>query len=464
MQDNQPATSTIYISNISEDVWPFISAMSDNQAKAYEIDENALLADRHLFSNLGEENILLILPTQIEPDFMDYFMELFTGKNIRIIVPKIHTGEICNDILKDPNIMAEIDSAANSSQRLEIVSYSASLQFLHLIRTLKQKHTNIITPESPEEEDAWTINFFGSKSGIRQLAQQSGTFEPDFKMPDGLICMGIEDASKIAANKYITEHGVVLKTNKGHSGAGVLIFRPGDLPLEYTACQVTINELLQKDKYWKLFPIIIESYIPPNPAIGGGFPNVEFKILKSGRVDFLYYCGMRVTPQGVFKGVEVNDESLNDRIAAQITDTGFFVGERLAREGYRGHFDVDFIAAKNSDLYVTESNVRRTGGSHVYYTSLALFGKDFMHTTYSLSNDGHQLPQSTQWNFKKLRSLLSPLLFNRTTKEGLIIVAANSVRRGNFYYIVFGNNKKRALDIEAQMETLLKQSTPATLR
>ena len=80
MQDNQPATSTIYISNISEDVWPFISAMSDNQAKAYEIDENALLADRHLFSNLGEENILLILPTQIEPDFMDYFMELFTGK------------------------------------------------------------------------------------------------------------------------------------------------------------------------------------------------------------------------------------------------------------------------------------------------------------------------------------------------------------------------------------------------
>ena len=451
--------TTIYISNISEDVWPFISAITDTQAKAYEIEENALLADRHLFSTLGEENILLILPSQIEPDFMAYFHELFNGKKIRIIVPKIHSGEICSDILKDPAIMTEIDKIVKISQKVEIISYSASLQFLNLIRSLKQKHTNIITPESPDEEDAWTVNFFGSKSGIRQLAQQSVTYEPDFKMPEGLICMGLEDAAKIAANKYITEQGVVLKTNKGHSGAGVLIFRPGDLPLEYTACQVTINELLNKESYWKLFPIIIESYIPPNFNIGGGFPNVEFKILNNGRVDFLYYCGQRVTPQGIFKGVEINDESLNDRVAAQITDTGFFVGERLAKEGYRGHFDVDFISAKNGELYVTESNVRRTGGSHVYYTSVALFGKDFMHQTYSLSNDGYPLPTNTQWSFRKLRTILSPILYKKSTKEGLVIVAANSVSRGNFYYIVFGRNKRRAGEIEQKMEELFKAST-----
>ena len=107
-------------------------------------------------------------------------------------------------------------------------------------------------------------------------------------MPDGIVVSGIIDASRIAANKYIREHGVVIKTNKGHSGAGVLLLREGDLPTEYTACQKKILSLLRKDEYWKLFPIIIESLISVNQSIGGGCPNVEFKILKNGHVEFLF--------------------------------------------------------------------------------------------------------------------------------------------------------------------------------
>lgn len=67
--------------------------------------------------------------------------------------------------------------------------------------------------------------FYGSKSGIRQLAQQSRAVEPDLMMPDGIIASGVIDASRIAANKYIKERGVVLKTNKGHAGVGVLLFK-----------------------------------------------------------------------------------------------------------------------------------------------------------------------------------------------------------------------------------------------
>ena len=40
----------IYISNLSEDVWPFISTISDPVARRSEIDENAIsLVDRDLF-------------------------------------------------------------------------------------------------------------------------------------------------------------------------------------------------------------------------------------------------------------------------------------------------------------------------------------------------------------------------------------------------------------------------------
>ncbi len=458
--NNKKPVASIYISNISEDVWPFISAISDSQTKVFEIEENARLADRDLFTNADEENLLLILPSAPEPDFVNYYFNVFGKRQMQILVPKIHTGEICEDILKDQTIISQINQTASLSQKLEIISYSTSSQFLHLVKELKEKFSNITTPEAPEEEDAWTVNFFGSKSGIRQLAQQSGTHEPDFKMAEGLICMGIEDAAKIAANMYVNEDGVVIKTNKGHSGAGVLIFRPGDLPREYTSCVVTILDQFTKESYWNKFPIIIEKYIQTNISIGGGFPNVEFKILKNGRIEFLFFGGMRVTKEGVYKGMDIGNDSLSDRIAARIVDTGFYLAENLLKEGFRGHFDVDFIAAKNGELYVTESNVRRTGATHVYYSSLALFGKNFMHETYSLSNNLYQITtENINWNFRKLYQALESILFNKSTNEGLVIVGVNLLTQGRFGYIIFGKTKRRSLEIEAKMEHLLKHVT-----
>ena len=202
-------------------------------------------------------------------------------------------------------------------------SYTTSQPFLDLVRFLRNRGLTVSTPDSPEEDDAWTVNFYGSKSGIRQLAQQSRAIEPDLVMPEGVIGSGIIDASRIAANKYIKERGVVLKTNKGHSGIGVLLFKEGDLPLEFYECQQKILSILQKDAYWNLFPIVIESYITINPSIGGGCPNVEFRILKNGHVELSFYGGMRMTPDGSFRGMEIHNDVISDQIAARLVDTGF---------------------------------------------------------------------------------------------------------------------------------------------
>ena len=76
---------------------------------------------------------------------------------------------------------------------------------MDLVRFLRNRGLTVSTPDSPEEDDAWTVNFYGSKSGIRQLAQQSRAVEPDLIMAEGVIGSGIIDASRIAANKYIKE-------------------------------------------------------------------------------------------------------------------------------------------------------------------------------------------------------------------------------------------------------------------
>jgi hypothetical protein len=447
----------VYIFNLSEDVWPFICAMSDDVARTKEIEENANLTDRDLFSIAEESEAIFVSPKPIHSGFLTYYNSLFGNRKLTVLVPKHHTGEICKDILDDREIFSELIKAANSVRKLTVTSYSASPQFFRLIEELRKTGITVYTPESPEEESAWSVNFFGSKSGIRQLAQKSSAREPDFQMPDGLVCSGIVDASRIAAHKYIKEDGVVVKTNKGHSGAGVLIFRPGDLPREYRMCQEAILTKLQKDRYWEQFPIVIEDYITVNPFIGGGFPNVEFKVQKGGKVEFLYYCGMRIRPNGVFNGVEINEDCLPDRLSTRLIDTGYFIGEQYAAAGYRGYFDVDFVAAKYGQIFVTESNARRTGGTHVYKTAVELIGKDFMMDSYVLSDNAYQLPNTSKPTFEEMHTLLMPVLYSKRGKEGVIIVSSNLLSQGTLAYIIIGKNKKRALEIEVQMEDLLKK-------
>lgn len=446
---------TVYIFNMAEDVWPFISSMSNVVEQRAEVDACANLADRDLFSNSDEDNLTIITPRKIDPDFLEYVASLTGKKKWHILVPNKHSGQICLDIIQDRSLFNQLVELANGAKKLILTSYAVSPQFFQLITELKNYGIEVYTPEAPTEENAWCVNFFGSKSGIRQLAQKSSALEPDLMMSDGLICVQTLDASRIAAQKYVKENGVVLKTNKGHTGMGVLIFRPGDLPTDYQNCQKAILNILRQNEYWDKFPIIVESLVNINQAVGGGTPSIEFKIQKSGRIEFLYYCGMRMLPNGTFLGVEINEDIINDRISARIIDTGFFIAEQYASLGYRGYFDVDMVAAKNGEIYVSESNVRRTGGTHVYQMANTLIGKDFFTDSYILSNNAYELKVGARPSFKQVVNLLSPILFNKKTKEGLVIASANLLTQSTFAYVVFAKSKKKAMEIETKMFKLL---------
>ena len=449
-------TVLVYIFNMSEDVWPFISAMSNADARSAEIVENAYLGDSRMFQFAGEnDDVLYITPQGVSEKFLEYFRTLFPQTRLTVLTTGQHSGVICEDILHDPSILSTLIEAANSTKKLTLTSYSPSQPFLQLVRALRAKGLVIYTPDAPDEEDGWTVNFFGSKSGIRQLAQQSTNEEPDFKMADGLICFGIEDASKIAAIRYVKEQGVVIKTNKGHSGIGVEIFRPGDLPEDFHACQEKIYELLKRNSYWQMFPIIIEKYINISTTVAGGNPNVEFKISRNGHIDFLYQCGVLVDKAGQFHGIEVGDDIMPERISAQIKDTGYYIAERFAQAGYRGYFDVDYVAGRNGEIYVAECNVRSTGGTFVYATAVALFGENFMFDTYLFSNNGYSISHLKRFTFSALLERLSPVLFNKETKEGIVLTSENLLRMQKFSFIVFAKTKKRSYEIEARMIELL---------
>ena len=447
---------TIYISNMSEDVWPFIQSMSNTYERQVEITENAGLAEHDLFSFTGRDNLVMVMPKPIKKFYLDYFLKISKNKNFQILSPSFHTGEISKDIVSDRQLFDELVKITAGYRNVNLVSYSCSPQFLKLANELRKSSVSLETPESPEEPDSWIVDFYGSKSGIRQLSQQSQAKEPDFKMPPGLISVDIENTAKIAAKLYTKENSLVIKTNKGHAGAGLHILRENNLSKNYNKCVEEILNLFKKENYWSKFPIIIEKYIDPALTIGGGYPNIEFRINGNGKIEFLYYCALRVSETGVFKGVEINNSIINDQDTAQIMDTGFFIGEQLSSRGYRGYYEVDFVASKNGDIFVTESNIRRTGGTHVYHLAKYLFGKDFLYDTFILTNNAYKFDKKhNNIDPKKFFSILEPILYDNKKREGIVITGTRLLELNYFGYIIFAKNKNRAVKIEENMEKLL---------
>lgn len=447
----------IYIYNVVEDEWSFLSAIQPIEKRFEMINDCNSSSECYLFANASESEFIYISPIEISSSFRNYFQSLTNNKKVDIFVPQKRTGLICKDLYTDKQLFGELIQKAKKYKKIKLISYATSPEFLELKERMIQLGLNVVTPESPNIENAWTVNFFGSKSGIRQLAQQSRAVEPDFIMPEGVICVGKLDAAKIAANTYIREKGVVLKTNKGSGGQGVMIFREGELPRDYKSCEKRIYELLSEDGYWERFPIIIEELINVNYTDFGAYPNIEFKIHRNGKIEMLYYCVMMVTKEGKYYGLDIHEDVLNERIATRITDTGYFIAEKYAEEGYRGHFDIDMIAGKNSHIYVCESNTRNTGGTDIYKLVYDLYGEDFFSDVYVLNRNNYKFKNQSALSFEKILDIVKPIAYDKKEKEGVIISSGVPIREKQLLYTVLGKNKKRAYQLQQDLFELLSK-------
>jgi len=444
----------VYVFNTVEDEWSFISSVADDRKKLALIEDAEDATDCYFLSMATESDFAYISPKPISAEFLAYAKRLLGARSAEVIVPKIRTHLICEDFINDSGAFISLVTKAKEYKRVTLVSYSASQQFYILKNKLQEVGLSVYTPEAPQIDCAWTVNFFGSKSGIRQLAQQSAASEPDFIMPEGLICVGKYDAAKIAANRYIKQKGVVIKTNKGSGGNGVFIFREGELPTDYTACEQKILEYFNSDRYWDEFPIVIEDLISSNLTASGSLPNVEFRIHKNGRIEMVFVCDCQVTDKGRFYGLDINEDIINDRLQTRIEDTGYYIAEQYSAAGYRGQFDVDMMYARNGKVYVLESNTRNTGGTDVYKIVKKLVGKDFMSDAYTISRSRHEFLAKKKFTFGDMLGRLQPLLYSPRTKEGVIINSENSIPDGKLIYMVIGKNKRRAYEMENELKRL----------
>jgi hypothetical protein len=274
-------------------------------------------------------------------------------------------------------------------------------------------------------------------------------------MPWGIICAKPTEARKIGLVLFSQNKGFVVKTNWGQSGEGLIIVRTDNGWQDYNQVSEFLKNEFAKEDYWERYPIVVEEFIPPNHAIGGGAPNVEGFIDKNGEVKLLYSCGMRVTRQGNFQGVEIGKEVFNEETERKIRKIARSIGEAFSDFGYRGFFEVDMQASMNGEIYCLESNMRRTGGTHVYHGMKRLFGKDCFEKKYVVSNNWFPHPVIENLNFITLKEILSDIWF--TGKTGFLPTIINSFSMGHLGYIVVGDSKEETERIENKLKELLNK-------
>lgn len=446
----------IYIYNIVEDEWSFLSSVRPKSKKYEMMNDCNVYTECYLFTNSQENEFLYISPLNISDNFINYFQSVTLNKKINVMVPKIKTGLICKDLYNDKELFQNLIKTAKKYKEIKLISYAVSRELFELKEKLIQQGINITTPEAPEMKNEWTVNYFGSKSGIRQLALKSRVEEPEFIIPEGVICFGIQEAAKIAANRYVTNNGVVLKTNKGSGGDGLLIFREKELPGDYKTCENKILEKLRSDGYWDKSPIIVEELIKVNFKSPDSFPNVEFKIHDDGKIEMLYYCIMIVTKEGKYSGLDMHKDVLIKKMVEKIIRIGNFIAKQYAMSGYQGHFDVDMITDVKKQIYVCETNTRNTGGTDIYKLVKSIYGNNFLSDVYVLNRDNFKFDNEKKIAFTDIIKRLKPILLNHNKKEGVVLSASKSLEFNQLSYTVLGKNRKAAYNLQEEFFRLME--------
>lgn len=432
-----------YIFNLSEDVWPFIAALPASAREA-EIQENAWLSDREFIGLRAEQAgqaVQMLTPHQPPSEFSNFLDSLIPGIT-ESIVPEVHSGQISLDALNNETVLNKLAESATIS------AYCPSTAVYRLVSKLSDRGAAPVLADLPSPSSWEQVSAFSSKDGFRKLIESLNL--PNLTLSPGEVFDDFETAVEAAAGRP-AGRGVVLKTQKGHSGMGVAIFTPNKLNGDASARSQQIRQQLLKDNgFWAKFPIVVEDYIEPDTTVGGGVPNVEGYIDAQGKVKISYFCGMRVLPSGTFAGVEISTNIFSPELTNRLIQIGETVGQVYADHGYRGYFDVDMMAGKDGQLYLAESNIRRTGGTYAYHVARHFYGTDFAEHHYVLTNMMTLQPGDYTWS--SIMEQNQDLFFKPGGEIGLIPTTPSLLNQGQFGYMVLAENREQAYQIETAFQ------------
>jgi hypothetical protein len=434
---------TIFLANLSEAALSLANLMSKKNRRM-EIFEDHVFCDRFIFSK-GDDRVM-VTPLPVDTEMKKHVEKIMKFKNVINLSPKKLGESLCLSILEDKVLLKQLVSIIKDNPGIDIVAYVSSNEFTKLLEYFKSQKLDFVTSEIPTKENNWTIAFFDSKAGFRQLTTFMENGFP--KMPQGIVCDSVDEIIGAVNFFFKNEMDCVMKANRGLAGAGLKLLYRKDF--KGKILKKELQKFFNEDPYWSRDVVVVEEFISPNYKLGGGAPNIELKIYNN-KVYPLYCCSMRINEQGIFQGIEIGRGTYTNYMQNKLIKHGMTFGHLLKKFDYRGHFEVDFVAGLDKRIYPIEANVRRTGGTHTYEAAKRLLGNDFEKDYYVVSKDFSEASKLKGNSYSQVKEKLKDLLYPiKGEKKGVVISIFSYIKHGKIGYFVIADSKKSAYAIEKE--------------
>ena len=456
-----PAIKTVFIANGREFFSP-IDRFVPKAHKAEFIQTDNDETDPMIFEH-GDDKIVFV-PQQIDKTHIHDIATLFGMKNSTIVMVPGKGEGLSKDILHNKKVLSTIEQIIEESgPEVQVVPWGHTSQFHELHNALRQKGLQFKTPETPLDKAEWHPDYANTKLGTREILKRVQITHPelDIHIPEGFPCPDLDSALRIAKYFAADGRGIALKANLGAAGVGVFVFSPKEYNLSTTEGWNAMVSKIQNNELLKSGPVIVEEYILPDFTKRGVFPSVDTLIKPDGTVEIQAVSAMGIHRDGnelEFYGSTMGHGLFTKEQDAYMRAINNAVGEEHAKLGYRGWFDTDFILAADGKLYLTETNVRRTGTTYMVDLAKRLFGDNWENQMAMIANDKYIRPHLSGVSHTQLKETVSDLLYPiKGQKRGIILTQAmrTMLKRGKFAYAAIGTTQEDAENIENALASRL---------
>ncbi len=195
-----------------------------------------------------------------------------------------------------------------------------------------------------------------SKRASHALFTALAPAHADISVPAQWPVPGRAAAARRIVTRSLSGAACVLKTEHGVGGSGTRVI-------------TSPRHLVSALRTLPAGPLLVEEYVTDTASPGD--PTYDGVVDAAGGVHTVGVGAMDVRGTA-YQGVTVGPGAVSDRVEAVARTFGEAVGRELAVDGYRGWYDVDFVAAPGGRLAPTEINLRLTGPSVAFMAKARL--------------------------------------------------------------------------------------------
>ena len=395
---------------------------------------------------------VLVIPVEVPADFKSYVCNI-TGvaeEDLTIVTCPGPADQVMADRVREGGFMDELKSLYSERPNMQMLAFGYDVKTLQLAKDLGIDLFGYDGYPTQETQD--TFYRINTKGGFRDAAASLGlSIIPGehLENPEALF-------EKIGP--FLEQHGkIIVKLNRSSNGYGHLVIEQSDITSD-EQLRATVQQYIER------YSDQPQQYVMEKYVNSKDLPSVEITVDREGSEE-LYICN-QFCYNNSWAGMITPPIGLDEDIAAELDNIGKKFGAYVHAAGFRGICDVDACLTTDNELFVTESNFRRTGGTYLDFILRRLIDVDYYNnrSTYWLADT--KLAEAGLVNtFDEATARLTEagLAYDAATESGILLTCYTYPEDSKWRYLIIDKDPEKTREYETKLAELFRFEGAAVL-